>query len=198
MSNITPFFEVSGNRYEIKKTRYLIAEYDKLRKESPASAEDKENLTVASNLVADVKKFAEKEQEWWDVFCENPTTENKNTYLMFKELSDNAISRYNEFVSKNNTLEESYSRTINVLEKLAIKALAEQYFGFNEVAAKQTWEQFVDQSESHDYVANWLNAMAECLFGSEEEEEDNSFLAQKRKMDKERENARKSAVRKKR
>lgn len=198
MSNITPFFEVSGNRYEIKKTRYLVAEYDKLRKEAPASAEDKENLSIAGNLVSDVRKFAEKEQEWWDIFCETPNEENKSTYLMFKELSDNAIKRYNEFVAQNNTLEDSYQRTVNILEKLAIKALAEQYFGFNEVAAKQTWEQFVDQAESHDYVANWLNAMAECLFAEDEEEEDNGFLAQKRKMDKERENARKSAVRKKR
>jgi beta-phosphoglucomutase-like phosphatase (HAD superfamily) len=67
----------------------------------------------------------------------------------------------------------------------------------NAALARQTWEQFVDTMDDHNKVAEWLNAMAECLFG-EDDEEDTGFLAQKRKMDMERENNRKSAIRKKR
>jgi hypothetical protein len=194
---ITPYFELNENRYEFKRTRWLIAEYKRLNEESPLSDEDRANAITASNLVADVKKFAEKEKEWWDTFCENPTPETKATYFMFKEMSDEAIAKYNAFVSTNNTLQTATKHSIDILEKVAIKALAEQYFHGNEALAKQTWEQFVDTMEDHNKVAEWLNAMAECLFG-EDEEEDTGFLAQKRKMDMERENNRKSAIRKKR
>ena len=194
---ITPYFEIDGNRYEFKRTRWLIAEYKRLTEENPLADDDKANAITANNLIADAKKFAEKEKEWWDTFCEEPTPENRATYFMFKEMSDEAIAKYNEFISKNNALNNSYKHSVNILEMVAIKALAEQHFGFNESAAKQTWEKFVESNYSHDKVAEWLMAMAECLFG-EDEEEDTGFLAQKRKMDEQKANNRKSAIRNKR
>lgn len=194
---ITPYFEVNGNRYEIKKTRWLIAEHRRLNEENPLCEEDKANAIKASNLVADVKKFAEKEKECWDNLCENPTEDNQRIYLMFKGMSDKAIVDYNAFVSTNNTLQTATKHSIDILEKVAIKGLAEQYFGMNESLAKQTWETFVDTMNSHEKVAEWLNAMAECLFVEEDEVEDNSFLAQMRKKNEERENNRKNAFRKK-
>lgn len=195
---ITPYFELNGNRYEFKRTRYIIAEYRRLNEESPLSDEDKANAIKASNLVADVKKFAEKEKECWEKLCEEPTEENQRVYLMFKGMSDKAIADYNAFVSTNNTLQTATKHSIYILEIVAIKALAEQYYSGNENLARQTWEQFVDEIDDHNKVAEWLNAMAECLFGEEDNEEDTGFLAQKRKADMERENNRKNAIRKKR
>ena len=195
---INPYFELDGTRYELKRTHWLIAEYKKLGEDTPMSAEDKSNAITANNLVADAKKFADKENEMWDRLCENPTPENRATYMMFKEMSDEAISKYNDFVSKNDAVNTSFKHSINILEKVAIKALAEQYFGMNEAVAKRTWEKFVDNKESHDDVAEWLVAMADCLFGEDDEEETDDFLSQKRKMDEERANNRKSAIRKKR
>ena len=195
---ITPYFELDGNRYEFKRTRWLIAEYKRMNEESPLSDEDRANAIKASNLVADVKKFAEKAEEWWQALCENPTPETKSTYFMFKEMSDEAIEKYNNFVSSNDTLSTATKHSIDILERVAIKALAEQHFNMNENLAKQTWEMFVDSMEDHNKVAEWLNAMAECLFVEEDEEDDNSFLSQKRKADLERQNNFKNAVRKKR
>jgi hypothetical protein len=194
---ITPYFELDGNRYEFRRTRWLIAEYKRLNEENPLADEDKANAIKASNLVADVKKFAEKEKESWDALCADPTDENQRRYYLFKGMSDKAIADYNEFVSTNNTLNTATQHSVNILEMVAIKALAEQYFGMNEAVAKQTWEKFVDSNDSHDNVAEWLMAMAECLFGEDEDEEDTGFLAQKRKMDEEKAKA-KSAIRKKR
>ena len=54
---LAPYFELNGNRYEFKRTRWLIAEYRRLNEENPLSDEDKANAITASNLVADVKKF---------------------------------------------------------------------------------------------------------------------------------------------
>jgi hypothetical protein len=195
---ITPYFELNGNRYEFKRTRWLIAEYRRLNEENPLSDEDKANAITASNLVADVKKFAEKAEEMWERLCENPTPENRATYTMFKEMSDEAITKYNNFVSTNNTLQTATKHSIDILEKVAILALQEQHFNGNYALAKQTWEIHVDEVDDNDKVAEWLQAMAECLFGEDDNEEDMGFLAQKRKADMERENNRKNALRKKR
>jgi hypothetical protein len=195
---LAPYFDLNGTRYEFKRTRWLIAEYEKLGREMALSAEDKADSMKASNLMADAKRFAEKTQEMWEILCEKPTPENRATYSMFKEMSDEAIEKYNDFIAKNDTVNTSFKRSIDILEKIAIKALAEQYFGFNEVAAKQTWEQFVDTMDDHNKVGEWLIAFGDCLFVDDDNEEDNGFLAQKRKMDEERENNRKSAIRKKR
>lgn len=195
---INPYFELDGNRYEIKRTRWLIAEYKKLGEQMPMSAEDKANAITANNLVADAKKFADKANEMWDKLCENPTPENRATYFMFKEMSDEAIAKYNDFIAKNDTINTSFKRSIDILERIAIKALAEQYFGMNEALATQTWEQFVDTMDDHNKVGEWLIAFGDCLFADDDNEEDTGFLAQKRKMDMERENNRKSAIRKKR
>ena len=195
---INPYFELDGTRYELKRTRWLIAEYKKLGEDTPMSAEDKSNAITANNLVADAKKFADKANEMWDRLCEDPTPENRATYMMFKEISDEAIAKYNDFVSKNDAVNTTFKHSINILEKVAIKALAEQYFGMNEALAKQTWEQFVDTMDDHNKVGEWLIAFGDCLFVDDDNEEDTGFLAQKRKMDMERENNRKSATRKKR
>lgn len=195
---ITPYFELNGNRYEFKRTRWLIAEYRRLNEENPLSDEDKANAITASNLVADVKKFAEKAEEMWERLCENPTPENRATYTMFKEMSDEAITKYNNFVSTNNTLHTATKHSIDILENVAILALQAQHFNGNYALAKQTWEMHVDEVDDNDKVAEWLQAMAECLFGEDDNEEDTGFLAQKRKADMERENNRKNALRKKR
>jgi hypothetical protein len=196
---INPYFELEGNRYEIKRTRWLINEYKKLGEETPLSADDKANAITANNLVADAKKFADKANELWDKLCENPTPENKATYFMFKEMSDEAIAKYNEFITKNDAVNNSFKHTIDILEKTIIKGLEEQYFNGNSGLARQTWEMFVDTQESHDDVAEWLMAAADSLFGEDDNEEvKDDFLSRKRKADMERENNRKNALRKKR
>lgn len=183
MNKITPFFTLDGVKYEIKKTRWLVAEYNRLNEESPLTDEDRADAIKASNLVADAQKFAEKEKEWWDKLCVEPTEENRNTYFMFKKMSDDAVSAYNEFVVTHNALQDASRHNINVLEQIAIKGIAEQYFHMNEAEATKIWEAFVDSQENHNIVGEWLTAMAQCLFMEEDEkEEGNDFLSQMRRQ----------------
>lgn len=194
---INPYFELDGTRYELTRTRWLIAEYEKLGREMALSPEDKADAMKANNLMADAKSLAEKAKEMWDNLCENPTPENRATYSLFKEMSDEAIEKYNDFIAKNDTVSTSFKRSIDILEKVAIKALAEQYFGMNEALAKKTWEKFVDELGDHNKAGEWLIEFGDCLFVDDDNEEDTGFLAQKRKMDEERANNRKAAIRKK-
>ena len=54
---INPFFELKdGNRYEIKRTRWLIAEYRRLNEESPLSDTDRANAINKLDAVYNVTK----------------------------------------------------------------------------------------------------------------------------------------------
>lgn len=181
MNKINPYFELNGTKYELKRTRWLIAEYNRLNEEREISDEDKKNAVHASNLLADIQKFKQQADICWEKLCNEPTDENQRAYLMFKGMNDKAIADYNTFVATNNTLGIAAKANIDILEQVAIKALAEQYFGFNEALAKQTWESFVESQDNHAIITEWLTEMADCLFNIEDKVEENSFLYQTRK-----------------
>jgi hypothetical protein len=133
---ITPFFEVNGKRYEIKKTRWLIAEHKRLAEESAISKEDKANAIKAQNLVSDAQKYTEKANEMWEELCENPTAENENRYFLFKRMADKAINDYNDFIAVTDSVENIAKNNIDILEIVAIKGISEQYFDLDEEKEK--------------------------------------------------------------
>ncbi len=190
MNNLTPFFELDGVRYEINRTRYLVAEYDKISEENNVSNEDKQNVLRAQSFLNDLQKYEKKKRELEDIFFDTLDDEDERKYLKVKALYDNAMSEFTALEIENNSIARLQKNVVDILEKIAIKGLAEQYFHMNMDEATKLWERFVDSMESHNKVAEWLNAMSECLFGDEREEEDNSFLSQKRKLDEEKRKAR--------
>ena len=181
MSKIIPYFEVEGTRYEIIKTIWLTKEYNKLREQSNITNEEKEKVVEFNRLIANLKKFTEKEEACWEELCENPTDDNYRAYNMFKDIRDKAVIEYNKFIAGDDTIAKTTKQTVDILEKVAIKGIAEQYFSLNEKEAKPIWEKFVEQTGNHDVVAEWLFAMMDCLFGEEEKEDNNDFLSQLRK-----------------
>ena len=180
MSNIIPFFELNGNRYEIKRTRYLLAEYDKISEENNISDEDKANAVKIQNIIEDVKKYAEKVKELEEKYFETFDDEDERRYLKVKALYDQKLSDLTELEVKSGSTARLQKESVDLLEKIAIKGLAEQYFNMDMQAAEKLWCAYVDTVQNHNTVVEWLSAMAECLFVDEGEEE-NPFLSQMRK-----------------
>lgn len=194
MRNIVPFFELDGVRYEVNRTRYLVAEYDKISEESGVSAEDKQNIVRAQSLLADLQKYEKKKRELEEIFFDTLDDEDERKYLKVKALYDNAMSEFSALEIENSSIAKAQKAVVDNLEKIAIKGLAEQHFNMDMAQAQKTWERFVDETDNHNKVGEWLIAMQECLFADDaEEEEDNSFLAQKRKLD-EQKKANRSAI----
>lgn len=181
MKNITPFFELNGNRYEIKKTRYLLAEYDKISEENNISDEDKANAVKIQSIIDDVKKYAEKIKELEERYFETFDDEDERRYLKVKALYEQKMSELTDLEIKSGSTQRLQKESVDLLEKIAIKGLAEQYFNMDMAAAEKLWCEYVDTVQNHSTIIEWLSAMAECLFTDEEEEEDNSFLSQMRK-----------------
>lgn len=193
MRKIIPFFEVDGKRYEINRTRYLIAEYDKLGEQSSLSNTDKENGIKAQSLIGDIQKYGEKAEQFWKKLEENPSKENRDAYYMFKEMYDNALNQLAKLETETGSTQRLQKEAIDMLEKIAIKGLAEQYFNFDENKALAIWEKHAE-TIGNNATVEWLTAMSDCLFKEDEEIEDNSFLSQMRKMAEERANSRKKAI----
>ena len=181
MNKIVPFFELNGQKYEIKPTRWLIAEYDKISEESNFSVEEKATAVKAQALIADVQRYAEKTKEFEEKYFETFDSEDERKYLACKALYEKKFEEFTRFELENGSVGKMQKAGIDVLEKIAIKGLAEQYFDFQEKQAQKLWESYVDTLPNKEVVVEWLGAMSECLFRNEEEIEENSFLAQMRK-----------------
>lgn len=196
MNNIIPFFELNGQRYEIKRTHYLNAEYDKLGRESELSNEDKQNAVKVQTFIDDIRKYAEKLKELEEKFFETFDSEDERKYLKIKEFYEKSLAELTELEVETGSTARLQKASVDLLEKIAIKGIAEQYFNFDEVKAKAIWEQYADNLGNNATV-EWLNAMSECLFGEKEKEEENSFLSQMRKKAEQQAINRKNGIKKK-
>lgn len=180
MSKIIPFFELNGQRYEIKRTRYLLAEYDKLGEESQLSNEDKANAIKAQSLIGDIQKYAEKTKELEEIYFETFNDDDERKYLKCKSLYELKLEELTQLEVESGSTSKLQKAGIDLLEKIAIKGLAEQYFNFDESKAQTIWEQYADKIGNNATI-EWLTGMSECLFREDEEVEENSFLSQMRK-----------------
>jgi hypothetical protein len=177
---INPYFEVDGQKYELKATRYLIAEYQRIGKEVEISNEDKQNAVKAQNFIADIKKYLLKTKELEDKYFETFDDEDERRYLKAKALYENKLNELAKFEAETGSTTRLQEQGVMVLEKTAIKAIAEQYFDFNEAIAKELWGKFTETIDK-ETKEEWLSYMSDCLFKTNEEEvQENSFLSQMR------------------
>lgn len=179
MEKIIPFFELNGVRYEIRRTRYLLAEYDELSKSADLSNDDKTNAIKAQSLLSDVQKYALKVQELEEKFFETFDDEDERRYLKAKELYAKAYDNFTKLEVENGSISKLNKQGIDTLEKIAIIGIAEQY-KMDYEQAKKTWESYVD-TVGKETASQWLLGMAECLFVKEEEPKD-PFLSQMAKL----------------
>ena len=197
MKKINPFFEVNGNRFEIKATRYLLAEYDKMTRESNIDAEQKENIVKVQRLSEEAKKFAEKLEILEAKYFETFDDEDERKYKKCREMYEQIVDRISHIEASTDCTKVAIEASARILETLVIVALAEQYFNFNKELAKQTWEAYVESLPSHNVAIEWLNLMADSLFTADETESTEDFFAQKRKEAEQNAENRRKALKKK-
>ena len=197
MKKINPFFEVNGNRFELKRTRYLIAEYDKATKESNLKAEDTENVLKVQRLASDAKKFAERLEVLEERYFETFDDEDERKYLKCKEMLEQTMEKMAHIEASTECTKIAIETSARILENIAILGLAERYFNFNKELATQTWESYVESLPSQNMAIEWLQLMADSLFNEEVEEEGNDFFSMKRKEAEQLAENRKKALKKK-
>lgn len=176
MAKINPFFEVEGKKYEIKRTRAIECEYEKIRRQNQP---DDEQLSLSNDyakLMLEYEEILEKyklaKEEYFDDVLNK---EKKDKYNAFKELADEKYNEMKEFElnNKNFSFDKLQDIAYNNGVELLMFGLEEQCNVSNE-EARNIWEKFVDNLGIYT-AKDWINAMVQTLFEREDEEE-NPFL----------------------
>ena len=184
---INPYFEVNGKTYEIKRTRFLESEYDKITKASPLSAEQESIFADYIKLEGEYTEIVDKFKEAKDNYFADVTDEKKKAiYQAFKELND---EKYNEIKNfelnhENFSLKDIQEMAYNNGVKVLYIALKEQY-GLTEEKATAVWNDFIEHFGKQTSM-EWILVMVQSLFSNDEEDEQDPFLKQARAKAKQR------------
>ena len=192
---INPYFEIDKKRYELKRTRYLMVEYEKISENNSAhlSNEDKVNAVKLQNMATQVRELAEQLKELKEIYYADMTNKvAKAQYKACKEEYNEAFDELARFEVESGGSSKLEQATLNALERIVILGLAEQHFDGDLDKSENTWCSWVD-IVGKETAGMWLMAMAESLFGVDEEEE-NSFLAQIRAKNEQRAENKRNAL----
>lgn len=167
---IFPYFEVDGNRYELKLTRHLAAEFNKLVR---ASDIDKHtaSITKGTKTSAELIDMGEKLKEAKDSFDANPADDNLyKIYRRYKEMYDEAFDTLAEQESKDTSFAKGQKIFIDVIEQTIIVGLINQH-GLTQSEATKLWETHVDEI-GEQQASEWLLLAHNELFAMEEKKDD--------------------------
>ena len=171
-----PFFEVDGKRYEIKRNRYLQAEFDEAKQDMEMTDDEQVAYAKEQELDARLEKLRDRKNELYEKYLE--TFDDKDEALYKKaEAAYNAL--IDDFGKMESVSAKQRKRMIDMGEKLIIKALQINEKGDTirpEDEAKSIWETFVEQNGqivAVQFVAFTIN----YIMGGDEDIE-NPFIAQ--------------------
>lgn len=178
MSNkLLPYFSVDGKKYEIKATRYLLAEFDKLSKSTITDDDTKVGLLKGQRVVEKLQEMAKKLRDARAEFeADVLNKELRDKYKIYDEMYDEAYNEFVLFEVKNNSITNGTKIVTDRVETVLILALVEQH-GLAEEEAKKLWGDY-SQSIGETQTAEWLMFMHNELFTTEETED--PFLKQAR------------------
>lgn len=172
----TPFFELNGQKYEIKRNRYLQAEFDLLKEDMQLSDEEQIAYAKENDFENRLEKLSARKDELFAKYLE--TFDEKD-----EELYEKACSAYNKFIEENGKTESIVAKQrkqmIDMGEKLIIKALQINEKGENirtEKEATDIWCSFVDEIGKYTAMEFIIFTM-NYIVGIEDEVE-NPFLTQ--------------------
>ena len=172
-----PFFEVNGKRYEIKRTRYLQAEFDDMKRCMEMTEEEQIAYAKEQEFEARLEKLRNRKEELYDKYLE--TFDECD-----EELYNKACAAFNALIDEFGGLEsvnaKQRKRMIDMGEQLIIKALQidtkEGKSIRTEEEANDIWASFVEefgQATAIEFVICTVN----YIIGGDEDVE-NPFVAQ--------------------
>lgn len=177
---LAPYFEVNGNRYEIRRSRYLMVEFEKIRESSNISDDDPKNLIKLREKVQDLDLLKNRKDELYKEFLAHPTKEAKEMHALIAAEYDALLDEVAPALGKDGVMTRVSKAGMDNAEKLVIVALQRGEDGKvirSKEEAENIWCSWVDEV-GQKVAQEWLNALIEHITGEDEREDDNSFLAQ--------------------
>lgn len=183
MSKLNPFFEVDGKKYEIKITRAVECQYDKIREQNKLDDEQVSVTNDYAKLAVEYEEILTKYAQAKEAYMSDDgiLDENlKKKYLAYKELADSKYAEVKEFELKNKNF--SLAEVEDIAYKNGVELLVfalEEQCNVTKDEAISLWEGFVDQLGIKT-AKEWITLMIQTLFEREDEEDQNPFMRQAR------------------
>ena len=176
MKNNIPYFEVEGTRYEIKRNRYLQAEFDSLKEETQMTEEEQVAYAKESDFQERLEKLSQRKDELYAKYLE--TFDEKD-----EELYNKACKAYNTLLENEGKGESLIGKQRKILieigEKIIVASLQINDKGETirtEKEALEIWNNFANEIGEYSklqFIVFTLN----YIIGADEEIE-NPFIAQ--------------------
>ncbi len=171
-----PFFEIDGKKYEVKRTRYLQAEFDAMKNDLDMTDEEQIAYAKEQELDARIEKLRDRKNELYDKYLE--TFDEKD-----EELYKKACAAFNALIEDVGAMEsvsaKQRKRMIDMGEKLIIKSLQIDNTGERirtEDEANEIWTAFVEDV-GQSTVIQFIVFTVNYIIGGDEDVE-NPFVAQ--------------------
>lgn len=178
MERMIPFFELNGKRYEIKRTRYVMAEFDKRKSEISLSNDEEKEYVKEQDKNKLLEKLSARKDELYETYL--TTFDEKD-----EELYNKACVAYDKLLDEISAMEnvsgKYHKRILDLGEQMIIESLKWDKDGKqvrNDKEATDLWETYVNEvgkTAASELVAYTM----QYLVGGDEEEE-NPFVVQAR------------------
>lgn len=193
MENLKPVFTVNGKDYELKRTRALMVEFQKISENNKLDENDANKYLKVKDTFDEMEKELSLLNEKLDVarnaYYDDPTNTDKKAKFealkkLIKETEKPLIDGKSEEMQYLNKMTKIM---LDNYEKAIVFAISEQY-DMSMTNAEKLWQEFVDEVGVAT-ASQWVYAIGDTLFNQEANE--NDFLAKKRVQQQQRLMARK-------
>lgn len=193
MENLKPVFTVNGKDYELKRTRALMVEFQKISETNKLSEEDANKYLSIRDTFDEMEKelslLSEKLDAARNAYYDDPTNSEKKA--KFEALKKLVRETQKPLVDGKSEEMQYLNKMTKIMldnyEKAIIFAISEQY-DMSMTNAEKLWGEFVDEVGVAS-ASQWVYAIGDTLFNQEANE--NDFLARKRAQQQQRLMARK-------
>lgn len=174
-------FKANGKEYEIKRTNYLIAEFDKIKSENRAlNAEEEQGFVLLQDKYMTIERLANRVLELESKYYETFDEKDGAIYEKAKALYEKRLETLAKFeVEQNGIVNKIQKKSRENAKKLVIKALQVDRKGNQirtEEEAKEIWGYFVEEN-GQDITDEWLTWFINYITGNDKVEDD-PFVAQ--------------------
>ena len=174
-------FTSNGNTYEIKRTNYIIKEFDKIKSENhKMSAEDEQGLAILQDKYTRISRLAERVLELESKFYETFAQEDEEIYEKAKAHYEKEYADLVKFeADQNGVAIKAHEQSLDNAKKLVIKALqvdnkGENIRTFEE--ATEIWEHYEEEvglASSNEWLTWFIN-----FISGRDNIDENPFVAQ--------------------
>lgn len=175
MSKIKPSFNVNGKNYEFIFTRHLQLEYQKMADEKKNDSQYQKEIAEYTRLQEEFETLQKRYSTARSEFLDNPLdSDKKAVYNAIKEVYEASYKEFVEYTSTHNAPNEADKYVVDMLERLVLLALEEQYKLSSEEAEK-VWCSFVDEN-GQNTAMEFLAYLGKVWLTDIDEDTENPFI----------------------